>query len=64
MIPTLPRPVTASPTQPGTGHAPGANAFALDITFLESSGQDAMLINLTDDGCGSTCPKACATNMG
>lgn len=35
--------------------------FDLDITVLETSDEAATLINLTDDGCGSTCPSACAT---
>jgi FxLD family lantipeptide len=38
--------------------------FDLDIAVIESGDQAASLINLTDDGCGSTCPKACATNAG
>jgi|GEM_PF-6096267 FxLD family lantipeptide len=37
--------------------------FDLDIRFVEQA-DIALLINLTDDGCTSTCPKACATNMG
>jgi FxLD family lantipeptide len=40
-----------------------ADPFDLDIRIIES-GDAAVLINLTDDGCGSTCPKACATNVG
>jgi FxLD family lantipeptide len=36
----------------------------LDISVLESGDGAATLINLTDDGCGSSCPKACATNVG
>lgn len=39
------------------------NPFDLDITVLETSDEAARLINLTDDGCGSTCPLACATAM-
>ncbi|SBW22517.1 hypothetical protein FDG2_2761 [Candidatus Protofrankia californiensis] len=38
--------------------------FDLDIRVIECGDEAASLINLTDDGCGSTCPKACATNMG
>jgi FxLD family lantipeptide len=38
--------------------------FDLDIRVIEAGDTAAALINLTDDGCGSTCPKACATNMG
>ncbi|MGV9849247.1 FxLD family lanthipeptide [Streptomyces sp. NPDC003442] len=37
--------------------------FELDITVLESGDQSAKLINLTDDGCGSTCSSPCATNV-
>ncbi|MFA1550759.1 FxLD family lanthipeptide [Actinomadura chokoriensis] len=37
--------------------------FDLDIRVLEV-GDAASLINLTDDGCGSSCPNACATNVG
>ncbi|MEN8654353.1 FxLD family lanthipeptide [Streptomyces sp. 21So2-11] len=42
------------------------NEFDLDISVLESleSGDgQATLINLTDDGCGSTCSNPCATNV-
>ncbi|SNQ46606.1 hypothetical protein FRACA_1480014 [Frankia canadensis] len=38
--------------------------FDLDIRVIEVGDAAASLINLTDDGCGSTCPKACATNCG
>jgi FxLD family lantipeptide len=38
--------------------------FDLDIRVIESGGQVADLVNLTDDGCGSTCYKACVTNPG
>lgn len=38
--------------------------FDLDIRVLESGDEAAALINLTDDGCGSTCASPCATNMG
>ncbi|GGL36197.1 FxLD family lantipeptide [Streptomyces anthocyanicus] len=37
--------------------------FDLDISVLESSDDSATLINLTDDGCGSTCSSPCATNV-
>jgi FxLD family lantipeptide len=37
--------------------------FDLDIRIIESS-DAAALINLTDDGCGSTCPRACVTKVG
>ncbi len=38
--------------------------FDLDIRVIEFGDQAATLIELTDDGCGSTCPKACVTNPG
>ncbi|AYA15825.1 FxLD family lantipeptide [Streptomyces alfalfae] len=37
--------------------------FDLDISVLESDDGSAPLINLTDDGCGSTCSSPCATNV-
>lgn len=37
--------------------------FDLDISVLESSDGEGTLINLTDDGCGSTCSSPCATNV-
>ncbi|MFH9826463.1 FxLD family lanthipeptide [Streptomyces bobili] len=37
--------------------------FDLDISVLESGNGQATLINLTDDGCGSTCSSPCATNV-
>ncbi|MGW8552834.1 FxLD family lanthipeptide [Streptomyces tubercidicus] len=37
--------------------------FDLDISVLESGDGQATLINLTDDGCGSTCSSPCATNV-
>lgn len=48
-------------------HARGeteADVFDLDIRIIEFGGRSADLIELTDDGCGSTCPKACCTNPG
>lgn len=38
-----------------------ATPFALDIRLIEQS-DTAPLINLTDDGCGSSCPSACTTS--
>lgn len=38
--------------------------FDLDIRVIEFGDEAAALIELTDDGCGSTCPKACVTNPG
>ncbi|MFJ2247480.1 FxLD family lanthipeptide [Streptomyces sp. NPDC094461] len=37
--------------------------FDLDISVLEIGDNQANLINLTDDGCGSTCSSPCATNV-
>jgi FxLD family lantipeptide len=50
----------------GTTQAPAAPAtqidgFDLDVTLVEV-GDTAGLINLTNDGCGSTCG-ACTTNV-
>ena len=42
----------------------GGGAFDLDIRFIETSDAAATLVNLTDDGCGSTCASPCATNCG
>ena len=41
-----------------------AEPFDLDIRVIEASDAAAALINLTDDGCGSSCPNACNTNAG
>ncbi|MDT0330109.1 FxLD family lanthipeptide [Nocardiopsis lambiniae] len=38
-----------------------SSPFTLDIRLIENS-DTAPLINLTDDGCGSSCPSACATS--
>uniref|UniRef100_UPI0012B8449F FxLD family lanthipeptide n=1 Tax=Streptomyces coelicolor TaxID=1902 RepID=UPI0012B8449F len=50
----------------GQAHSPaataGGDAFDLDISVLESDDGSATLINLTDDGCGSTCSSPCATH--
>jgi FxLD family lantipeptide len=49
---------------PLSGTAADSDPFDLDIRIIESSDEFATLINLTDDGCGSSCPSACATNVG
>lgn len=36
--------------------------FALDIRLLENSDSLSQLINLTDDGCGASCPTTCVTS--
>ena len=41
-----------------------ADPFDLDIRVLEPLDQGAAPINLTHDGCGTTCPNACITNAG
>ncbi len=41
----------------------GSDPFALDIRVIESGDAAATLIDLTDDGCGSTCSSPCATNF-
>lgn len=47
-----------------TGQRTNQDPFDLDIRVIESSDAAASLINLTDDNCGSSCPNACATNVG
>lgn len=47
-------------TQPAEPDQP----FDLDIRVLERGDAAATLLKVTDDGCGSSCPQACATNMG
>ncbi|MEV4210162.1 FxLD family lanthipeptide [Micromonospora sp. NPDC049662] len=42
-------------------HTGSDDEFDLDVTFLEVTDL-AGLVNLTDDGCGSTCT-ACTTNV-
>lgn len=38
-----------------------ASPFTLDIRLFE--GEDVTpLINMTDDGCGSSCPSSCTTS--
>jgi len=49
---------------PQAGKTAQPDPFDLDISVLESGDAAATLINLTDDGCGSTCASPCATNMG
>ena len=46
------------------GQTAAEDPFDLNIRVLEFSDAAASLINLTDDGCGSSCPNACATNVG
>lgn len=50
--------------QPQAGTTAESDPFDLDISVLESGDAAATLINLTDDGCGSTCASPCVTNMG
>ncbi|MGH3798645.1 MAG: FxLD family lanthipeptide [Pseudonocardiaceae bacterium] len=46
-----------------TGQTAELDPFDLDIRVIESGDTAATLINLTDDGCGSTCANPCATNV-
>ncbi|MFG3423230.1 FxLD family lanthipeptide [Micromonospora sp. NPDC048063] len=56
---TSPQPLDVSEGS-GTGSGSGpATAFALDVTVIEQ-GDLGGLVQLTDDGCGSTCT-ACTT---
>jgi FxLD family lantipeptide len=50
--------------EPQTHETAEPDPFDLDIRVIEFGDRAATLIQLTDDGCGSTCPKACATNPG
>ncbi|MEU3308427.1 FxLD family lanthipeptide [Nocardiopsis sp. NPDC006832] len=38
-----------------------SSPFALDIRLIENS-DTTPLINLTDDGCGASCPSSCTTS--
>ena len=38
--------------------------FTLDITFIEHGPNANMVIAMTDDNCGTTCPSACTTSSG
>jgi FxLD family lantipeptide len=68
-----PAPVPRRHTRPfswhtGCVHAAGAEHqeiadLDLGVSVLESGDNQANLINLTDDGCGSTCSGACATDV-
>lgn len=45
-----------------TQEAPRSDSpFTLDIRLIEG-GDITPLINMTDDGCGSSCPSACTTS--
>lgn len=54
--------MTPSAVRPQTDTA--VDPFDLDVRVVEFGDAEMPLINLTDDGCGSSCPKACTTNMG
>ena len=45
-----------------TGQPADLDPFDLDIHVIEFGDSAASLINLTDDGCGSTCASPCVTN--
>ncbi len=47
-----------------TGQPVEPDPFDLDIRVIEFGDAASMLVNVTDDNCGSSCPRACATNMG
>ena len=51
----------ATSASPGTSDTATTDGFDLDVTLVEV-GDSAGLVNLTDDGCGSTCG-ACTTNV-
>jgi len=47
-----------------TGETTDPDPFDLDIRIVEFGDAAVTVVNVTDDGCGSTCPRACATNVG
>ncbi|MEU4659489.1 FxLD family lanthipeptide [Streptomyces sp. NPDC023723] len=53
----------AAPAQLDLSATDQSEPFDLDVSVLESGDGQATLINLTDDGCGSTCSSPCATNV-
>lgn len=55
--------VSTMELEPQTAPTAAQDPFDLDISVLESGDRAATLINLTDDGCGSTCASPCATNV-
>jgi FxLD family lantipeptide len=50
--------------KPETSEPAEADSFDLDIRVIESGDAAASLINVTDNGCGSTCASPCVTNCG
>jgi FxLD family lantipeptide len=50
----------ARPLSGGVG--PDSDPFYLDITFIEHGPGASMIIAMTDDGCGTSCPNACTTS--
>jgi FxLD family lantipeptide len=56
--------MSMSGMQLGIGETTDPDAFDLDIRIVEFGDAAVTVVNVTDDGCGSTCPRACATNVG
>lgn len=46
------------------GDVGAEQAFDLDVRALEIDDAGPSLVRNTDDNCGSTCPNACATDIG
>ena len=57
-------PMSMSGMEPRTGETTDPDPFDLDIRIVEFGDAAVTVVNVTDDGCGSTCPRACATNVG
>ncbi|RGA05562.1 FxLD family lantipeptide [Microbispora triticiradicis] len=54
-------PVQGHPSgSPALGAAARRGPFDLDVSVVEAADAGS-LISVTDDGCGTTCPKACTT---
>ncbi|WTW93471.1 FxLD family lanthipeptide [Streptomycetaceae bacterium NBC_01309] len=54
--------VESAAQEPGQAEGADREFAPLDIRLIEVI-DPAGLVNVTDDNCGSSCPKACATNV-
>ena len=54
--------MTPKNPNPPTIGAGEASPFALDISFVEDTSELNDALQLTSDGCGSTCQSACSTS--
>jgi FxLD family lantipeptide len=64
MAMTVQSTTTLDVLDPDLDNPTGADAFDdLDIRVIEAGGPAVDPILLTDDGCDSSCPESCATNV-